>query len=169
MMNDELKIEAMTAVDWPDVSRIYAEGIATGDATFETAVPPWETWNANHRADCRFVARNSAGQILGWAALTPISSRCVYEGVAEVSVYVGEAARGQGLGKMLLQALVTASETTGTWTLQSSITPENKASIAIHERCGFRIVGHREKIAQHNGRWRDTVLMERRSILVGIG
>jgi len=160
-------IGPMQAEDWPDVQRIYREGIETGNATFETQVPEWEAWDGKTRPQPRLVARLD-DQVVGWAALSSVSARAVYAGVCEVSVYVAAAARGQGVGKKLLQALVHASEELGIWTLQASIFPENQASIAIHEQCGFRILGRREKIAQHRGRWRDTVLMERRSQIVGV-
>lgn len=163
----ELHLTPMQAEDWPDVERIYREGIETGNATFETQVPEWEAWDGKTRPQPRLVARLH-DRVVGWAALSSVSARAVYAGVCEVSVYVAAAARGQGVGKKLLQALVHASEELGIWTLQASIFPENQASIAIHEQCGFRIVGRREKIAQHRGRWRDTVLMERRSQIVGV-
>ena len=155
-------VESMQPEDWPVVRAIYAVGIATHNATFETAVPEWSAWDANHLPHCRFVAREE-GQVIGWAALSPVSRRAVYAGVAEVSVYVAETARGCGVGKMLLQTLVAAAEDAGIWTLQGSIFPENSASLALHQACGFRIVGCRERIAQLNGIWRDTVLLERRS------
>lgn len=161
-------IVPMQASDWPTVQRIYAEGIATGNATFETAVTAdWATWDAGKRPDCRLVAK-SGDDVLGWAALSPISKRAVYAGVAEVSVYVGDDARGQGVGKALLQALVLASEEAGVWTLMASIFPENEASVAIHQQCGFRLLGRRHHIAQHHGIWRDTVILERRSQVVGV-
>lgn len=164
----ELLITTMQNEDWPDVQRIYREGIETGNATFETQVPERDVWDGKTRPQPRLVARLGY-QVVGWAALSSVSARAVYAGVCEVSVYVAAAARGQGVGKKLLQALVQASEELGIWTLQASIFPENQASIAIHEQCGFRIMGYREKIAQHHGLWRDTVLMERRSQIVGIG
>ena|SRR6266700_1750743 len=151
---------------WPAVRAIYLEGIATGHATFETSAPDWETWDARHLPCCRLLAR-ADDDILGWAALSPVSSRPVYAGVAEVSVYVSAQARGRGVGLELLSALVAASEANGIWTLQASIFPENRASIALHQRAGFRIVGTRERIGRMNGRWRDTVLMERRSATAG--
>jgi L-amino acid N-acyltransferase YncA len=159
-------IDAMQATDWPQVAAIYEDGITTGLATFETAVPAWDTWNAAHLAGCRLVTRQDA-QVLGWAALSPVSSRCVYAGVAEVSIYIAAAARGQGVGKALLNALVTCSEDAGLWTLQAGIFRENAASVALHEACGFRIVGYREQLGQLNGVWHDVVLMERRSPVVG--
>jgi L-amino acid N-acyltransferase YncA len=157
----------MSSSDWPAVCAIYAEGIATGNATFETETPAWDRWNAEHIDSCRFVAREGA-EVIGWAALSRVSSRQVYAGVAEVSVYIAERARGRGVGLKLLQALVTASEQAEFWTLQAGIFAENVASIRLHECCGFRIVGQREKIARLHGTWRNTVLMERRSTAVGL-
>lgn len=157
--------EQMKESDWPAVCAIYREGIATGDATFETETPTWGAWDAAHRPDCRIVARSGDG-VLGWAALSPVSGRCVYGGVAEVSVYVAAAARGQGVGKSLLSALVEASEAAGVWTLQAGIFPENVASIAVHKACGFRKVGVRERLGRLDGVWRDVILMERRSPVV---
>ncbi len=156
----------MLPTDWPAVRAIYQAGIETEQATFETAVPTWETFDAGKRPDCRLVARQQ-NEIVGWAALSLVSKRAVYAGVAEVSVYVAAAARGRGVGKALLQALVVASETAGVWTLQASIFPENSASIKLHAACGFRIIGRRERVALHYGIWRDTVLLERRSRVVG--
>lgn len=161
-----LVIDAMTADDWPLVRHIYQEGIHTGDATFETEVPAWEIWDQKYHANCRLVARR-AGEIVGWAALSPTSARQVYAGVAEVSIYVAASARGQGVGTRLLKALVEASEQAGFWTLQAGIFPENASSIALHYRMGFRQVGVREHIGHMNGRWRDVVLLERRSKKVG--
>ena len=161
-----LEILPMSPSDWPDVRTIYAEGIATGEATFETSVPDWERWDRSHLESCRLVAKSN-GATVGWAALSPVSSRKVYEGVAEVSVYVASAARGKGIGRRLLDALVQASESNGIWTLQASVFPENEASLALHGACGFRIVGRRERIALHNGVWRDTFFLERRSSTAG--
>jgi L-amino acid N-acyltransferase YncA len=161
-----MRIEAMSDEDWPEVQRIYIEGLETGDASFETEAPTWERWNTGHRADCRLVARDGDG-ILGWAALSPISSRRVYAGVAEVSIYIAAAARGRGVGKALLDALITESERAGVWTLQASIFPENEASVRLHKQSGFREVGRREAIAQRAGIWRDTILLERRSLVAG--
>jgi L-amino acid N-acyltransferase YncA len=159
---------AMRPEDWPAVAAVYAEGIATWHATFQTDVPAWEDWDRGHRADCRLVARESnENDIVGWAALTSVSSRCVYAGVAEVSIYVAAAARGNGVGTKLLQALITESEAAGIWTLQAGIFPENAASLALHEVCGFRTVGRRERIGQMKGKWRDVLLLERRSTIVG--
>lgn len=151
---------------WEAVKKIYEEGIATGNATFQSVAPSWEEWNDSHAVKPRLVAVEN-GNVLGWAAITPVSGRCVYAGVGEVSVYVSTAARGKGIGKQLLQTLIEASEKENYWTLQSGIFPENKASIAIHESCGFRVVGTREKIGKMNGVWRDTVLLEKRSSLTG--
>ena len=161
------EIGPMTQEHWEAVRVIYQEGIATGNATFETSVPEWKEWDERHLPSCRLVAR-SDNKVLGWAALSPVSSRCVYGGVAEVSIYVAEEARGQGIGRRLLAALVEASEQNGIWTLQAGIFPENTASIHLHQHAGFRIVGRRERIGCMDGRWRDTVLMERRSAVVGI-
>ncbi len=161
-----MDIRPMTAADWTDVSRIYAEGIATGDATFETSVPPWESWNAAHLDEPRLVALVD-DRIAGWAALSPVSERCVYAGVAEVSVYVGHEARGRGVGGRLLGELIAASERGGIWTLQAGIFPENAASFALHARHGFREVGRRERLGELAGRWRDVLLLERRSRVVG--
>lgn len=157
----------MSPQDWEFVRAIYIEGIATGQATFETEAPDWERWDAGHLPQCRLVARNG-DRVLGWAALSPVSRREVYAGVAEVSVYVAASARGGGVGGALMRALIEASERHGIWTLQSSIFPENLASGALHLKHGFREVGRRERIARHNGVWRDTVVLERRSRAVGV-
>ncbi|MFC1960051.1 GNAT family N-acetyltransferase [Chloroflexota bacterium] len=159
-------IERLNPGDWPEVVEIYRQGIETRMATFETEVPSWAAWNAGHLADCRLVARQGEA-VLGWAALSPVSDRCVYGGVAEHSIYIAAVARGQGVGKILLTALVTASEQAGFWTLQSGIFPENIASSALHRACGFREIGYRERIGQLDGVWRDTILIERRSAVVG--
>jgi L-amino acid N-acyltransferase YncA len=162
----EHAIEAMQAADWEQVRVVYLEGIATGNATFETAAPEWSAWDSAHLRFGRLVARNAAS-ILGWASLSPVSSRCVYAGVAEVSVYVSGAARGKGIGQALLQRLIEESERHGIWTLQAGILPENTASLALHERCGFREVGRRERLGKLHGVWRDVVILERRSQQVG--
>jgi L-amino acid N-acyltransferase YncA len=166
-MDTEMRITPLTPDDWPAVRAIYEEGIATGQATFETEVPDWPVWDAARLASCRLAARRGT-ELVGWATLGPVSSRPVYGGVAEVSVYVAAAARGQGVGRALLLALVEASEAAGLWTLQASIFPENAASLALHRACGFRVVGRREHIAQHHGLWRDTLLLERRSKRLGL-
>lgn len=158
-------IEPLRREHWDDVARIYAEGIATRQATFETTVPGWEVWDAAHLPDHRFVAVRHT-RVVGWAALSRVSDRCVYGGVAENSVYVAEDARGQGVGRALLDALVASSEAAGIWTIQTGIFPENEASVRLHERAGFRIVGRRERLGKLDGVWRDVLLLERRSPLV---
>lgn len=159
-------IENMRSEHWESVRAIYLEGIATGHATFETEAPDWPRWDAAHHPFARFVAL--AGEcVAGWAALSPVSSRKAYAGVAEVSVYVGAEFRGEGVGRALLEALISESETNGMWTLQAGIFPENAASVALHLACGFREVGRRERVAKLGGHWRDTVLLERRSKSVG--
>jgi len=163
---DALQISPLVATDWPDVRQIYWEGIQTGHATFEEQPPTWEAWDAAHLNTCRLVARID-GTIVGWAALSPVSSRRVYAGVAEVSIYIAEKARGQGVGRRLLQALIDTSEQEGFWTLQSGVFPENTASVALHQKLGFREVGRRERIGRLHGVWRDVLLLERRSPVVG--
>lgn len=163
----DIIVARMRDEDWNAVQAIYRDGIATGNATFESAVPGWEEWDRGHLAEPRLVARQD-GRPVGWAALSAVSNRRVYAGVAEVSVYIAAPARGNGIGKTLLRALVAESEEAGFWTLQASIFRENVASIALHRACGFREVGYRERIGQMNGVWRDTILMERRSEVVGI-
>jgi L-amino acid N-acyltransferase YncA len=162
-----IEIAAMTKEHWVAVRDIFGQGIATGNATFETTVPGWEEWDARHMPSCRLVAARG-DMIVGWAALSSVSSRHVYRGVAEVSVYLAENERGQGIGAALLAKLVDESERNGIWTLQAGILAENAASIRLHEKAGFRIVGRRERIGSMHGQWRDTVLMERRSESVGI-
>jgi phosphinothricin acetyltransferase len=151
--------------DWPEVARIYDEGIVTGNATFETQAPSWQEWDAAHLPDHRFVAEDD-GRVAGWIALAPASSRQCYAGVAEISVYVAEDARGKGVGSGLLATVVESAERARLWTLQTSVFPENEASLALLQRFGFRIVGTRERIGQLHGVWRDTVLVERRSEVV---
>jgi L-amino acid N-acyltransferase YncA len=152
---------------YPAISAIYMEGIESGNATFETKSPDWEMWDKGHIAHSRIVAMVD-GQVAGWAALSSVSGRCVYGGVAEVSVYIGKDFRGTGIGTALLFELINQSEQNGLWTLQSGIFPENTSSIKIHERCGFRRIGYRERVGQLAGRWRDTVQFERRSKIVGV-
>jgi L-amino acid N-acyltransferase YncA len=159
-------ISAMRPDDWPTVEKIYCEGIASGNATFEVRSPGWEKWSAAHHSHSRLAAKDGE-KILGWAALRPVSARQVYAGVAEVSIYVAPSAQGQGLGKLLLRTLIEESERNQIWTLQAGIFPENEASIALHKSLGFREVGRREKIGQLNGRWRDVILLERRSRIAG--
>jgi phosphinothricin acetyltransferase len=161
------EIKRLTKRHWRQVRDIYLEGIATGLATFETDAPSWERWSGGHLSCCRLIAVEKE-TIKGWAALSPVSARRVYAGVAEVSVYVGERYRGEGVGRALLCALIDASEKSGIWMLQAGIFVENEASVVLHGKCGFRVVGRRERIARLNGRWRDTILMERRSSLVGV-
>lgn len=163
----EVVIESMTADDWLAVRAVYLEGIATGDATFETEAPSWETWDAAHLRFARLVARDGE-DVIGWAALSPVSQRKAYLGVAEVSVYVAAQNRGQGVGKALLERLIQESEQNGVWTLQAAVFRENAATIALHEGFGFREVGRRERISKLNGNWRDTILLERRSEIVGV-
>jgi phosphinothricin acetyltransferase len=151
--------------DWPEVARIFAEGIRTGNATFETEVPSWEAWDAAHLRDHRLVAVRD-GAVVGWIALVPVSPRECYAGVAEVSAYVGEEARGKGAGSALLTAVIDSSERAGIWTLQTGVFPENDVSLRLLQRFGFRVVGTRERIGQLHGFWRDVVLVERRSEVI---
>jgi L-amino acid N-acyltransferase YncA len=151
--------------DWPQVAAAFADGIRTGNATFETDVPAWEDWDASH-LELRLVAELE-GAVAGWAALSPVSDRCCYRGVAELSVYVATYAQGRGIGRALLDELIARSEAAGVWTLQAGIFPENEASMALHLACGFRVVGVRERLGEANGVWRDVVMLERRSGTVG--
>lgn len=161
-------IDEMEASDWEQVKEIYLEGIRTGLATFQTEAPVWENWDKGHLNSCRLVAR-SESSILGWVALSPTSSRSCYAGVVEVSIYISEKYKGQGVGTALLKEVIKQSEEEGIWTLYCSIIRENIASLALHKKCGFREIGIREKIAKmSNGAWHDTVLMERRSKITGI-
>jgi len=162
----EYVIDALNPTDWEQVRSIYLEGIKTEQATFETEAPDWEKWDASHFKTCRLVAR-ARDVIAGWAALSPVSGRRVYRGVAEVSVYVGESFRGCAIGRVLLEALIGCSEQHGVWTLQAGIIAENEASLVLHQRCGFREVGRRERIGRLNGVWRNVILLERRSKIVG--
>ncbi|WP_443592133.1 GNAT family N-acetyltransferase [Actinotalea solisilvae] len=184
-----MELRPMTVEDWPAVAAVYAEGIAGGQATFESAVPTWDAWDAAHTPDHRLVATDLAGPagpggpaaaagpatatadpvVLGWAACSPVSSRCVYAGVLEVSVYVAGAAQGRGVGSALLGALVTSTEAAGVWTLTAGIFPGNAASLALHARHGFRTVGVNERLGRTAaGEWRDVVRLERRSAVVGV-
>lgn len=163
-----MQILQLQAHHWNEVKSIYEQGIATGNATFQTTAPNWKEWDKSHLQDCRLVAIEN-NVVTGWAALTPVSGRCVYAGVAEVSVYVGNEYKGRGIGKKLLQQLIAESELHKIWTLQSGIFPENVSSIELHKTCGFKIVGIREKLgATSTGWWRDVILLERRSKTVGI-
>ena len=161
-----MRIEPLREEHWPEVAGIYADGIATRLATFETEVPPWEAWDAARLLDHRFVAVED-GVVLGFAAASGVSDRCVYAGVVENSVYVAASARGRGVGRALLDALIVSTEAAGIWTIQSGIFPENEASVRLHERCGFRVVGRRERLGKLDGEWRDVLLVERRSRVVG--
>lgn len=156
----------MSPTDYPAIKYIYQQGIDTQNATFETTAPEWEVWNQRHLPHCRLVAVEG-DSIMGFVALMPYSSRSVYQGVGVLSIYVDPICKGKGIGKILLKALISESEKQGMWTLQAGILPENKASIQLHRRMGFRKVGYREKIAQMNGQWRDILLFERRSTVVG--
>ena len=160
-----MEVRDLRPEDWAEVARIYAEGIATGNATFETEVPSWSAWDAAHLAEHRFVAERE-GRVVGWIALSPASRRPCYAGVAEISVYVAEAARGNGVGTELLAAVLASAEAAGLWTLQTSVFPENQPSLALLRRFGFRTVGTRERIGRLHGAWRDTALVERRSEVV---
>jgi len=176
-------IDNLTPQDWEAVCLIYQQGLSTGLATFETQPPTWDEWNASHLPCCRLAAREVPGEpenldaskpsqaqnwdLLGWAAISPVSRRQVYRGVAEVSIYIAEQARGQGLGKLLLNTLIDESEQAGIWTLQASIFAENAPSLALHRSCGFREVGRRERIARRGDTWHDTILLERRSQAAG--
>jgi L-amino acid N-acyltransferase YncA len=162
-----IEISPFDASNWDAARAIYLQGIATGNATFQTEATTWEAWNAGHLSSPRLVARDE-DRILGWAALSRVSARPVYAGVTEVSIYIAEDARGEGVGSALLAALVAASEAAGIWTLQAGIFPENEASLALHQKFGFRIVGRRERMGQLRGVWRDVLLLERRSQTVGV-
>jgi phosphinothricin acetyltransferase len=157
-----MRIEPLGAGDWPAVAAIYEAGIATGDATFETTVPDWPAWDAAHLADHRLVARDD-GRVVGWVALAPVSDRPAYVGVAEDSIYVAADARGRGVGRALLTAVIASAERSGIWAIQTGIFPENQASVRLHQACGFRVVGVRERLGRLHGRWRDVLLLERRS------
>jgi L-amino acid N-acyltransferase YncA len=161
-----MELRDLQSDDWPEVARIFEEGIRTGVATFETKVPTWEAWDAAHLPEHRVVAERD-GRVVGWIALAPVSSRCCYAGVAEVSAYVTEGARGEGVGKALLGALIERSERAGIWTLETGVFPENAASVGLLQRFGFRVVGTRERIGEMHGMWRDVVFLERRSEVVG--
>jgi L-amino acid N-acyltransferase YncA len=160
-----VSLRPMQAEDWPAVERIWAEGIATGVATFETETPAWEAFDAGRLPGHRLVAERD-GDVVGWAALSPVSARECYAGVVENSVYVAESARGLGIGRALMDALVASADAAGLWTIQTSVFPENRASLTLHERVGFRVVGRRERIARLDGVWRDTLFLERRSTRV---
>jgi L-amino acid N-acyltransferase YncA len=158
----EIRFRTLKKEDWNSVADIYKQGIETGNATFETEIPEWSSWDSSHLRSCRIVAEYS-NSIIAWAALVPVSVRKVYRGVAEVSIYVSEKYRGSGIGTKLLEQLIAESEKENIWTLQAVIFPENSASLLIHQNLGFRKVGVREKIGKMNGKWRDTILLDRRS------
>jgi phosphinothricin acetyltransferase len=161
-----IMIKDLQREHWPEVARIYADGIATGNATFEIEVPTWEQWHGAHLVEHRFVAvRNRA--VIGWAAVSSVSDRCAYDGVVENSVYVDEKARGQGVGRLLLERLIASTERAGIWTIQTGIFPENQASLRLHEQAGFEIVGRRQRLGKLHGVWRDVLLLDRRSDTVG--
>jgi L-amino acid N-acyltransferase YncA len=160
-----VELQAMRSEDWPAVRAIYEAGIVTGDATFDTAAPAWAAWDAAHLADHRLVARLD-GRVVGWTALAPVSDRRCYAGVAEDSIYVAPEAQGRGVGRALLAAVVASAEQAGIWTVQTGIFPENQASVRLHQACGFRVVGVRERLGRLHGRWRDVLLLERRSPVI---
>jgi phosphinothricin acetyltransferase len=162
---EAITIDALRPEHWGGVARVYAEGIATGNATFETEIPSWEAWNSSHLPEHRLVALRD-GEVVGWAAVSPASDRCVYGGVVENSVYVAESARGRGVGRRLLEELIASTEAAGIWTIQTGIFPENEGSIRLHERVGFEVVGLRKRLGKLNGEWRDVLLLERRSEIV---
>jgi L-amino acid N-acyltransferase YncA len=158
-------IEELRPKHWSGVAHVYGEGIATGNATFETEVPSWEAWDSSHLFNHRLVALRD-GEVVGWAAVSPVSDRCVYGGVVENSVYVAETARGQGVGQRLLEELIASTEAAGIWTIQTGIFPDNEGSIRLHERVGFEVVGRRKRLGKLHGEWRDVLLLERRSEIV---
>jgi phosphinothricin acetyltransferase len=160
------RIEVMKTDDWAEVHAIYEEGLTTGVASFEISAPSWEDWHRARLPHSRLVARENT--VLGWAALSAVSQRACYAGVAEVGIYVAAAARGRGVGRALLEAIIESAESHGIWTLQGATIAENAASLALQARCGFRLVGRRERIAQRDGMWRDTILTERRSQKIGV-
>ena len=160
-----IAIAELSPDHWPEVARIYADGIATGNATFETEVPDWEAWDSSHLAEHRFVALRD-GDVVGWAAVSSVSDRCVYGGVVENSVYVAEDGRGRGVGVRLLEQLIASTEAAGIWTIQTGIFPENQVSVRVHERVGFEVVGRRKRLGKLNGEWRDVLLLERRSEII---
>lgn len=158
----------MTPNDWPEVRAIYLEGILGGNATFESEAPPWSEWDSSHLSFARLVAKNEDGVIVGWAALSPVSPRACYRGVAEVSVYVSAKCQRQGIGRSLMREMIRVSENSGIWTLQGSVFPENHNSLKMCASCGFRQIGRRKHIAKMDGLWRDTIMVERRSTQVGL-
>ncbi|WP_112182441.1 MULTISPECIES: GNAT family N-acetyltransferase [Paraliobacillus] len=162
----EIVISKMQQEHWERVKQIYEDGIATGNATFETKAPTWEAWDKGHLATCRLVALVN-NEAVGWVALSPVSSRCVYQGVAEVSIYIKNGYTGKKIGSKLMDALIEESEKTGFWTLEAGVFTENSASLKLHQKAGFRIVGTKERISKMDGKWRDVVILERRSKVIG--
>ncbi len=162
-----MKITNINHQNFTQVAEIYKQGIETGIATFQNDIPDWESWDKSHLQNCR-IAAFDGNEMAGWAALTPVSSRCVYAGIGEVSIYIARNCIGKGVGEFLLRHLIKISEEAGLWTLQSGIFPENIASIKLHEKCGFRQIGYREKIGKKDNIWKDNIMMERRSKVVGI-
>lgn len=162
-----MEILSLLPQHWEEVKTIYLEGIATGQATFQTEAPSWEEWDKAHLSSCRLVAVDD-NKVIGWATLSPVSSRCVYAGVAEVSIYIGQNHRGQQVGLRLLEKLISESEKQNIWTLQAGIFPENLASMKLHEKVGFRLLGYRERVGKQNDVWRNVNLLERRSLVAGI-
>lgn len=160
-----MTIEPLRAEHWPEVAQIYADGIATKNATFETEVPSWESWDSSHLAEHRFVALLE-GRVVGWVAVSPVSSRCVYAGVVENSVYVAADARGRGIGRALLEALIASTESAGVWTIETGVFPENDASVRLHKSVGFEVLGRRKRIGRLDGVWRDVLFIERRSAVI---
>jgi phosphinothricin acetyltransferase len=163
-----MKIARLEAIHYEAVKEIYELGIATGNATFQTEAPSWEEWDKAHLSHCRLVALNDDGRVMGWVALTPVSGRCVYAGVAEVSVYIHPRHQKKGVGRKLMEELIRQSEENNLWTLQAGIFPENTTSLKLHEKLGFRKIGYREKIGKMKNVWRDTIQLERRSKKVGV-
>ena len=172
MTDTHIAVRPLIAADWPQVAKIYAAGIATGHATFEVEPPSWQTFDTTRLSEHRLVAVDAAGLVVGWTAVTPVSDRCAYSGVVEHSVYVAQDASGRGIGRQLLAALIESTETAGIWTIQSGIFPENRASLAVHQAVGFKVIGVRERIGRMShgpmaGQWRDVVFIERRSDNIG--
>jgi phosphinothricin acetyltransferase len=161
----QITISDLRPEHWPEVARIYGEGISTGDATFETLVPGWEEWDSSHLEEHRFVAVRE-GVVAGWVAVSGVSDRCVYGGVVENSVYVDADSRGQGIGRLLLEHLISSTEAAGVWTIQTGIFPENSGSVRLHEQVGFEVVGRRKQLGKLHGVWRDVLLLERRSLTI---